>query len=344
MIIVEKLQTFLILALIILSITSLLYYIYYKTYNKKKLIQSRLIPNSRNIAGEGGIIFVFLFLFFYWYLSTSKLVFGNINLQVIPRFYIFFISVVALSILSYIDDKFDLSKKIRFIFQIIICFASLSALNLPLVDQLPLKLEFIIIIFIWVYIINTTNFIDGLNGVVGSNGVTFFFGSLIIINHYGIDDNFFILINFLTLILVSSFLIFNYPKAYIFFGDTGSIPLGYIIGYVTFYFFSLDIFYPLIFIFTYPLVDVSITLFDKTFIRKKLPWARLFDYYFLMPVINGKKSHSFVTNKIILNNIINILFLILFLNYQENKLLLFLPILSSICLVYYFRKYKKVKS
>ena len=61
MIIVENLQVFLILALIILSITSLFYFIYYKIYNKKNLVQSKLIPNSGNIAGEGGIIFVFLF-------------------------------------------------------------------------------------------------------------------------------------------------------------------------------------------------------------------------------------------------------------------------------------------
>ena len=344
MIIVENLQVFLILALIILSITSLLYFIYYKIYNKKNLVQSKLIPNSGNIAGEGGIIFVFLFLFLCWFLSSSKLMFDKINLQVVPRYYIFFISILALSILSFIDDKFDLSKKIRFIFQIIICFISLSALNLPLLDQLPLKLEFIIIIFFWVYIINTTNFIDGLNGVVASNAITFFLGSLIIINHYNISDNYFILINFLSLILVLSFLLFNYPKAYIFFGDTGSIPLGYIIGYVIFYFCSLGIFYPLIFIFTYPLVDVTLTLFDKTFIRKKLPWARLFDYYFLMPVINGKKSHSFVTNKIIMNNVLSILFLLLFLNFEYSKLILFLPIFSSICLIYYFRKYKKIKS
>ena len=62
MIIVENLQVFLILALIILSIT-LFYFIYYKVY-KKNLVQSKLIPNSGNIAGEGGIIFVFLFLFY----------------------------------------------------------------------------------------------------------------------------------------------------------------------------------------------------------------------------------------------------------------------------------------
>ena len=336
--------TFLILALIILSITSLAFLIYYKIYNKKNLKQSKLIPNPSNIAGEGGIVFVISFLFFYWLLSNSKIFANSVNFNIVPRYYIFFISLISLGLLSYIDDKFELSKKIRFIFQLIFCYISLSALNFPIFDFIPIKLEYLIVIFVWVYIINTTNFIDGLNGVLASNGITFFIGSLIIINHFNINDNYFILINFITLVLIISFFLFNFPKPYIFFGDTGSISLGFIIGYVIIYFFSIDIFLPVVFLYIYPLLDVSLTLIHKTFIRKKLPWARLFDYYFLKPVINNYKSHSFVTIRIILNNVISLIFLILYLNQENNKILLVLAILSNFFLIFYFDKFKKIKA
>lgn len=343
MILLENSNTFLIVFLLILSINSLAYLLYYKIYNKKNFKQSKLIPNPSNIAGEGGIVFVISFLFFYWLLSSSKILTNNINFDVVPRYYIFFISLISLSFLSYIDDKFELSKKIRFIFQIIFCYIGLTALNFPILEFIPLKLEFLIIIFMWVYIINTTNFIDGLNGVVASNGISFFLGSLIIIYYLNINDYYFILINFISLILVISFFLYNFPKPYIFFGDTGSISLGFIIGYVIFYFFSLDIFFPVIFLYIYPILDVSFTLVHKTFIRRKLPWARLFDYYFLKPVIEGNKSHAFVTTKIILNNIVSIIFLVIYLNQQHNKILIIFPILFSIFLIFYFDKFKRIK-
>lgn len=312
-------------------------YIYVKKYPKKVLKQSRKIPNPKIIASEGGLVFFVLFFIFFYFIYNSKLF--EINLNVIPRFYVLFISLVILCIISYIDDKFFISKKTRFLIQIIFTYLSLSSLNLPIFNFLPEKVEYLFLVFLWVYLINTSNFIDGLNGMLASNCIIFLLGCLIIIDHYQIIDNYILTIILLLFILTSAFLLFNFPKAYLFIGDTGSIPLGFLIGYIIIYFFSLEIFWPVFFLFVYPLVDVSITLIDKVFIRRKLPWERLFDYFFLMPVIHGGKNHSFVIFRVFFVNASNLLLLKLFL-VTNNYFVIFLPFITSAILINYFRSFK----
>ncbi len=327
--------------IVIFSISLLLNFIYIKNYPKKNTKQSKKIPNPKNIASEGGLVFFLLF-----FLSFFIIVFNNIveiNLYNVPRYYVLFISLFIICILSYVDDKFFVSKKIRFLFQIILSFSSLSSLNLPIFNLLPEKLEILLLVFMWVYVTNITNFIDGLNGMLASNCISFFIGCIIIINHFQIFDNYLLVIILLLLILTISFLVFNFPKPLLFLGDTGSIPLGFLIGYILIYFFSLDIFWPTLFLFCYPITDISITLFDKVFIRKKLPWARLFDYFFLNPVINGQKKHSFVIYNVLFVNILNLLFLKIFL-LTGKYILIFIPFILSIILIIYFRNFKKIKS
>jgi len=312
-------------------------FIYIKKYPKKVLKQSKKIPNPKIIASEGGLVLFSLFILFF-YISYKLEIFA-INLGSIPRFYVLFISLLLFCIVSYIDDKFFISKKSRFIIQIILTYSSLSSLNLPVFNFLPEKLEYLLLVFFWVYLINTSNFIDGLNGMLASNCIVFLIGNLIIIDHFQIIDDFLLTLILILLILTISFLLFNFPKAYLFIGDTGSIPFGFLIGYIIIYFFSISIYWPVLFLFSYPLVDISITLIDKIFIRKRLPWERLFDYFFLMPVIHGRKKHSFVIIRVLFINILNLIFLKIFLvtNYY---ILIILPFISSLVLIYSFKKFK----
>ena len=86
--------------------------------------------------------------------------------------------------------------------------------------------------------------------------------------------------------LLLSFYIFNFPPAKIFLGDVGSIPLGYIIGYLMIYMLSINEFFIFFTMFLYPILDVGFNLIRKT-INCIYPWSRSFDYYFLIPVIIG---------------------------------------------------------
>ena len=71
-------------------------------------------------------------------------------------------------------------------------------------------------------------------------------------------------------------------------------------------------------IFLYFILDVTFTLFIK--VKKKIvPWARLFDYFFLKPVIKGKQSHWYVL-KFVFFYFLIMMFLILILYYLNLSL------------------------
>jgi UDP-N-acetylmuramyl pentapeptide phosphotransferase/UDP-N-acetylglucosamine-1-phosphate transferase len=145
--------------------------------------QSKLIPNKKKILGEGGLPFFSTFFFFLLILILLKYYDINLNNKNDFHLLFFLFCILIFVFISYIDDKYDLSKFLRFVIQLTCVFLSLSFLNARVLEYLPLKLELIILIFFWVYIINVTNFIDGLNGFLALNCISFFIGTLIILNN-----------------------------------------------------------------------------------------------------------------------------------------------------------------
>lgn len=326
---------FLSTALFLLGILSYKIYIYISLRYNNIVNHSNLVKNPKIVIGEGGVIFCFYFLIFISILNFSDLFEFKSN---VPRFYMFILSFTLLSILSFIDDKINIHQIYRILAQILLTWIALPALNFP-ITFLPFKLDTLLAIFVWISFINTSNFIDGLNGMLGFSTISFFLGNLIIIDHYNLYDHSIFFISLISIPLIISFIFFNYPKAKIFAGDVGSVTFGFIMGYITLYLLSLKIYLPVIFIFTYPILDVAITLIDKTLIRKKYPWERLFDYFFLAPVINYKKKHSFVVNKIILINILNIILLKLYLIFN-NFFLIIILLTCNLLLIKFFNKFK----
>ena len=187
---------------------------------------------------------------------------------------------------------------------------------------------------------NITNFIDGLDGLIGSTFICIFTTSIIyfVLNQI---ESINIYISLLLLPLLISFIFFNKPKAKIFLNDSGSIPIGYIFG-----FFLLNILQSgswIIFfsIFFYFIADVSLTLIIKVK-NGNYPWARMFDYFFLKPVLLGGKKHSYVLRFIILYYL-GMITLILINNYfslNEISILIY-SILFSVFLLMHFNKFKK---
>ncbi len=100
----------------------------------------------------------------------------------------------------------------------------------------PVELGFLYGVFIMLlmtFMTNATNFTDGLDGLLGSSSLTSFLGIAVLANLKG-EKN----IVFLCLILcfcIFSFLIFNYNKALLFMGDTGSLGIGGILCSILIY-------------------------------------------------------------------------------------------------------------
>jgi UDP-N-acetylmuramyl pentapeptide phosphotransferase/UDP-N-acetylglucosamine-1-phosphate transferase len=336
-------------SLLIIS-TILLYLIIYKKNNflfslfKKK--KSDMKMHSKTVAQNGGLVIILLFVIdliinIIFFPEINK----HFNILSINRFYIFFLSIILLTIISIIDYKLKIQPVIRLFFHFFVCYISLSLIEFPIIpiNILPLKLQLLIVCIFWVYVINTTNFIDGIDGMLSINLLNLMLCVIITLLLVDKKDSEIFYFTLIILPLILSFLIFNLPKAKIFMGDTGSIPIGYIVGYVLILLLKEKEYFVFLIAFLYPLLDVSLTIIRKM-INKINPWARLFDYFFLIPVLHGGQKHSFVLKKIISISLITIVsvFLINFYNYNY---IFFLPIIFglNIYLIYYFNKFRKKK-
>ena len=318
---------FLIIALVVMNIS----FIFLKKYNWKDSDTSLKLNSNLPTITSLGISFLACF-----FLNISYLVFTSDITNLFPnRFYIFFISIFLLTLISFKDDKDDIDPKIRLIFQLILVYFSLTNLELHRLN-LPLKLIIFFALVFWVYVINVTNFIDGSDGHCGIH-VLFFMIGILLISFLQKEYFFSTLLAFiLTPILLVYLIFFNKPPAKAFMGDTGSIFLGYIVGFIILERILMKDFY-IISLFLYPILDCTIILVKKT-IKGHYPWARLGDYFFLIPIKAGK-YHKKVFNISFAFNFVNLFFFSMQIQY--SKLFFVCNLILSISLIFYYKSYEK---
>ena len=176
------------------------------------------IPNERSShkypkLKSGGIFFIIPVLIY---------ILIEINLQINNQLsYILFLCSL-LGFIGFIDDLLDLSSKLRYIFQIIICSLIINNTYNEFLLEEKYFYFFCLIIF-GTGIINLLNFMDGLDGLlIGS-----LFPLLIYSQLNGIDPKIFILIASML-----AFLKWNWEPSKIFMGDSGSNFLGALIFYL----------------------------------------------------------------------------------------------------------------
>lgn len=170
----------------------------------------------------------------------------------------------------------------------------------------------------------------------------FFFLSSLLYSLIVVESFFLKILSIFFIIITSVFLVFNKPKAKIFMGDTGSIFLGYFIGFFSLHIFMSGRYDLFITIISYPLMDCTITIMKKI-LNKKYPWERLFDYYFLKPVIIYNKPHSYVLKPFLAYNILNIFLFILQAIYNLYFLCIISIFISFILIAYYDKNLEKIK-
>ena len=330
----ENIYLFLILSLL----TFVLLVIYKKISLHFKLLDS---PSKNNIhkfptPTGAGIVFSLIVLF----ISILKQYFNFFgNYGELNRFYLFIIVTLIYSTICFYDDFKQMHILTKFCFQIILVYMSLPLLvisaDLSILKIIPLKLLILILIISWVYMINFHNFIDGLDGFLTLHSLSFFLANLIIFFHLDIKDfSFFISLVFSAILFV--FLFFNKPPAKLFMGDTGSVLIGFTIGLITLSNIFTNIWHVYIILLSYPALDVTLTLLKKVF-KKKYLWERLFDYFFLKPVLTHKKSHNWVFKRFLIFNFFNFLNALISYFY-DLKFLVILSLFCSFYMLYIFSK------
>ena len=204
--------------------------------------------HSKPLAVHGGVgfipVLVLLLLITTVMFSPISAVFDNQIDQLLMREYyesmIFLIALIGSSsilfIFGWLDDVFNYGAFIRLLVQIIVSTFFILDIGTFQISELYF-LNFIYTLIWFVGIINATNLMDCMDGLCsGILSIAIIFLALIILNSTTYDsDQMFFSSNliFIFLGVLIGFLILNFPPAKIFMGDSGSLPLGFIIASIS---------------------------------------------------------------------------------------------------------------
>ena len=141
---------------------------------------------------------------------------------------------LVLAILSGINDRVDLPPLVRLAVHAgaaMGAVALLPASVLILHGWLPWALDRLVVVLALVWFMNLYNFMDGIDGITGVETISITVGALIVGHVAGVPLD----MDGLTLAILGAsagFLVWNWHKARIFLGDVGSIPLGFLAGFI----------------------------------------------------------------------------------------------------------------
>lgn len=140
----------------------------------------------------------------------------------------------GLGALSWLDDRHTLSPAVRLgahAFAVTACLLALPESARVLPAAFPLLAERILTALAWLWFINLFNFMDGIDGLAGSEAVAVTAGYLAFLATAGLDGPLAELA-LITAAATIGYLLWNWPPAKVFMGDAGSVPLGFLLGWL----------------------------------------------------------------------------------------------------------------
>ena len=276
-------MVYLILFLISFSFT---YFI--KNYMIKKSLVASVNERSSHTTPTphgGGIA-----LCLTWFIGLVYLYFmGQIESNL---FYALLFGAV-ISIVSFFDDIYELSPKLRLIIQATVAIGGLyflggfETLTFGIFDIQNPILTNVFAFFMIIWFINLYNFLDGINGYAGSEAVFLALSGFVLFG-----GNHFLVLG----VAVLGFLYWNWNKAKIFMGDVGSTLLGYNIAIFTIYYANQEAtnFWIWIILFGLFWFDATLTLVRRKRNKEKLSQAHKKHAY--QRLTQSGWSHFKVTN------------------------------------------------
>ncbi len=165
-----------------------------------------------------------------WFVGLSYLFFRG---EIVSSLYYALMVGAILAVVSYLDDLYELSPKVRLITQSsvavggLVALGGLSSLDFGLFSIENQVITNIIAFVAIIWFINLYNFLDGIDGYAGSEAIFLGVAGFLLFG----GGHFLVLI-----VSVLGFLVWNWHKAKIFMGDVGSTLLGYNVAIFAIYY------------------------------------------------------------------------------------------------------------
>jgi UDP-N-acetylmuramyl pentapeptide phosphotransferase/UDP-N-acetylglucosamine-1-phosphate transferase len=208
---------------------------------------------------------------------------------------------IGLAVVSFMDDRRGLPVIVRLGAQLAAVSLGLAALpddQLIAQGQLPLWADRLASGLAWLWFVNLVNFMDGIDGISGVEAVAIGLGAALVGWATGAGAP--LGLGLTLAAAAGAFLCFNWHPAKVFLGDVGSVPLGYLGGWLLLALAAGGAWAAALILPAYYLADATVTLLRRL-ARGERIWQAHRQHYYQAAVRQGM-SHAAVARRVALLN------------------------------------------
>ncbi len=203
---------------------------------------------------------------------------------------------LGLLLLSWQDDRRSLPARLRLLVHLAAVAAGLFALpdhQFVFQGLLPFWADRLLAAILWVWFLNLYNFMDGIDGITGVETLCIAAGVILMSPAQAQG----------AVVAGASlgFLLWNWHPAKIFLGDSGSVPLGYLLAWLLLRMAAQGLWAPALILPAYYLADATITI-SKRALRGEKIW-QAHRQHFYQQAVRGGATHSRVALLILLSDV-----------------------------------------
>ena len=258
-------------------------------------------PNERSshtaLTPRGGGVALLFVVCGAWALAVAWL--GSAP----PAFAAVMVGTALLAVISWLDDvKGGMPVAARLAVQAVavaLALATFQDAGLVFQGVLPPLLDRLVSALLWLWFINLFNFMDGIDGISGVETVSLGGGLALVAWLAGFAAAY-VALPALFAAAALGFLAWNWQPARIFLGDVGSVPLGFLLGWLLLITAAQGQWLAAAILPLYYLADATITL-ARRLVRGETVW-RAHRGHFYQQAVRGGESHAEVATKVLVCN------------------------------------------
>jgi len=252
-----------------------------------------LHKGAKPLGGGGPVIVLALGAWVLWAWPLS------------PVYIALLVSAIILGVVSLIDDFLTVSAALRFSLQMIavaICLYFLPSEQHVIWTGWSIVIDRLVTGLCWLWFINLYNFMDGIDGLAASETISICIGVVLIGYFVGLPIDL-VLLAALVACGAAGFLPWNWHKSRIMLGDLGSIPIGFLLGFLLINLAMKGYLVAALLLPLYFVADASITLVRRILTGERF-WQPHNTHFYQNATKWGGLGHDQVVIRIIGANII----------------------------------------
>lgn len=216
-------------------------------------------------------------------------------------------ALLLLASISLLDDLVSLSPGLRIVVQVVAVLVAMGGMEgLLFHGLLSPEDDRIVTLLIWLWFINLFNFMDGIDGLAGSEMIQISIGLCLVMTMANTFSDPLSLYALVTAAAGFGFLWWNWHPARIFLGDVGSVPVGFLLGYLLLLACHQGYYHAALILPAYFIADSTVTIVRRVWRGKRI-WQAHSEHFYQQAVRGGLPHDAVVRHVLVANMLLMVL-------------------------------------